>query len=132
IEERPEAIAAERCLEAEIRESIQHIRKAFVPALARRHGDPQYRARAPSKARAQRSLGPALACEDLGVLRNIEKREFQTFFPDYQPFRTMHVGKALDTGGIVLGLTCKAEGIGERGFAFQDQYGPMLDSCRPF
>ena len=43
----------------------------------------------------------------------------------------MDVGEGLDADGVVFGVAAKAERIGERRFAFEDQDGTVFDAGGP-
>ena len=82
IEERPQAVAAEGRLQAEIGQRIQQIREALVAALAGRSGHPQDGARAALQAGRHGRAGPAFAGEDLRAFRNLEDRQLEPLLPD--------------------------------------------------
>jgi hypothetical protein len=42
------------------------------------------------------------------------------------------VGEGLDSDGIVLGVSTKAEGFGQGGFSLEDEDGSAVDSRGPF
>ena len=72
-----------------------------------------------------------VAGEDLRGVGNVVIREFQTFFPDYAELGAVDIGEGLDADRVVLGIAAESEGIGERGFAFEDQDGALEDELRP-
>src|SRR5262249_49186639 len=81
IEECPEPVGPEGRFQAQIRQCVEEIRKAFVSALARRSSNPENCPATALQPGAHRRAVPALLGEYPRALRQIVIWEFQTFFP---------------------------------------------------
>ena len=130
IEERPQTVAAEGRVQAEIRQRIQQIRKALAAALAGRCGHPEDGTGAALQSGGDGRAGPAFAGEDLRVFRNLEHRQLEPLLPHdgAEPDGAHRLRLCTRTGSFRE--RPEAEEVGQRGFAFQNQDGATLHAGR--
>ena len=118
-----------RRFEAQIRERLEDIWKALVPALPRRRRNPQHCAGPAPDAGRHRRARPPFPRENGSARGQIHHRKLEGLFPDDRQRRTMHV---LQTGGVDGSLAAlETQRFGQRRFTFQHENGALLNAPRP-